>query len=55
MTDTFSVPASTLLQGYLEEAGANLVALRQAVKHEQLPQVAWLAEHLASQLEGDIA
>ncbi|EAT3056049.1 primosomal replication protein N'', partial [Salmonella enterica] len=42
---------STLLQGYLEEAGANLVALRQAVKHEQLPQVAWLAEHLASQLE----
>lgn len=31
---------STLLQGYLEEAGANLVALRQAVKHEQLPQVA---------------
>ncbi|PHP39836.1 primosomal replication protein PriC, partial [Salmonella enterica] len=25
--------------------------LRPAVKHEQLPQVAWLAEHLASQLE----
>lgn len=42
---------STLLQGYLEEADANLAALRQAVKHEQLPQVAWLAEHLASQLE----
>ncbi|SUH39067.1 Primosomal replication protein N prime prime [Salmonella enterica subsp. enterica] len=46
---------STLLQGYLEEADANLAALRQAVKHEQLPQVAWLAEHLASQLGGDIA
>lgn len=42
---------STLLQGYLEEADANLAALRQAVKHEQLPQVARLAEHLASQLE----
>lgn len=42
---------STLLQAYLEEATANLQALHQAVQQQQLPQVAWLAEHLASQLE----
>lgn len=42
---------STLLQACLDEAGTNLRALRQAVENQQLPQVAWLAEHLASQLE----
>lgn len=42
---------STLLQACLDEAQANLLALRQAVEQQQLPQVAWLAEHLASQLE----
>ncbi|TGD55759.1 primosomal replication protein N'', partial [Salmonella enterica subsp. enterica serovar Poona] len=42
---------STLLQGYLEEADANLAALRQAVTHEHLPKVAWLASQLASHLE----
>lgn len=42
---------NTCLQACLEEAGANLQALRQAVLQQQRPQVAWLAEHLASQLE----
>lgn len=42
---------STLLQACLEEAENHLQALRQAVEQQQLPQVAWLAEHLASQLE----
>lgn len=42
---------STLLQAYLEEAGENLTALRHAVDQQQLPQIAWLAEHLASQME----
>ena len=42
---------STLLQACLEEAEGHLQALRQAVEQQQLPQVAWLAEHLASQLE----
>lgn len=42
---------STLLQACLEEAENHLQALRQAVDQQQLPQVAWLAEHLASQLE----
>ncbi|CBG87304.1 primosomal replication protein N'' [Citrobacter rodentium] len=42
---------STCLQACLEEAEANLQALRQAVLQQQRPQVVWLAEHLASQLE----
>ncbi|MBA7729005.1 primosomal replication protein N'' [Citrobacter freundii] len=42
---------STRLQACLDEADANLSALRHAVEHQQRPQVAWLAEHLASQLE----
>ncbi|EMK5832446.1 primosomal replication protein N'' [Citrobacter sedlakii] len=42
---------ATRLQDCVEEAEANLQALRQAVMRQQLPQVAWLAEHLASQLE----
>lgn len=43
--------SSTLLQAYLDEADDNLAALRRAVEQQQLPQIAWLAEHLASQLE----
>lgn len=42
---------ATTLQACLDEAGDNLAALRHAVEQQQLPQVAWLAEHLASQLE----
>lgn len=42
---------STLIHACLEEAEGHLQALRQAVEQQQLPQVAWLAEHLASQLE----
>lgn len=42
---------STLLQACLDEAGDNLASLRHAVEQQQLPQIAWLAEHLASQLE----
>ena len=42
---------STLLQACLDEASANLIALRHAVEQQQLPQITWLAEHLASQLE----
>ena len=42
---------ATTLQACLEEAGDNLSALRHAVEQQQLPQVAWLAEHLAAQLE----
>ncbi|WP_436858820.1 primosomal replication protein N'' [Citrobacter tructae] len=42
---------STLLQDCLKEAENHLHALRLAVEQQQLPQVAWLAEHLASQLE----
>ncbi len=41
---------ATTLQACLDEAGDNLAALRHAVEQQQLPQVAWLAEHLA-QLE----
>ncbi|WP_370606437.1 primosomal replication protein N'' [Citrobacter werkmanii] len=42
---------STLLQACLDEAEDNLTALRRAVDQQQLPQISWLAEHLASQLE----
>ena len=42
---------STLLQACLDEADDNLTALRRAVEQQQLPQITWLAEHLASQLE----
>lgn len=42
---------ATTLQACLDEAGDNLAALRHAVEQQQLPQVAWLAEHLAAQLE----
>ena len=37
--------------GLLDEADDNLTALRRAVEQQQLPQIRWLAEHLASQLE----
>ena len=39
---------STLLQACLDEADDNLTALRRAVEQQQLPQITWLAEHLAS-------
>ena len=42
---------ATTLQACLAEAGDNLTALHHAVERQQLPQVAWLAEHLAAQLE----
>lgn len=42
---------ATTLQACLDEAKSHLTALRHAVEQEQLPQVAWLAEHLAAQLE----
>lgn len=42
---------ATTLQACLDEAGDNLAALRHAVEQQQLPQAAWLAEHLAAQLE----
>ncbi|MGK9173971.1 primosomal replication protein N'' [Yokenella regensburgei] len=41
---------STMMRAYLDEARDNLAALRHAVNAERAPQVAWLAEHLASQL-----
>ncbi len=41
---------STLMRACLDEADHNLSALRHAVNAGQLPQVAWLAEHLSSQL-----
>ena len=42
---------ATTLQACLDEAGDNMAALRHAVEQQQLPQVAWLAEHLVAQLE----
>ncbi|MFI3380612.1 primosomal replication protein N'' [Escherichia albertii] len=42
---------TTTLQACLDEAEDHLSALRHAVEQQQLPQVAWLAEHLAAQLE----
>lgn len=41
---------STRLGDCLQEADDNLQALRQAVEEARLPQVAWLAEHLACQM-----
>lgn len=41
---------STLMRAYLNEARENLHALRHAVESQQLPQVAWLAEQLTSQV-----
>ena len=41
---------STQLRACLNEADDNLQALRQAVDEARLPQVAWLAEHLACQM-----
>lgn len=41
---------STELRACLDEADASLQALRQAVEEARLPQVAWLAEHLACQM-----
>ena len=41
---------ATTLQACLDEAGDNLAALRHAVEQQQLPQVAWLAEHLAAKI-----
>ena len=42
---------STQMQAYLDEAQANFQELKHAVEQQQLPQVAWLAEHLAGQIE----
>ncbi|MTH44760.1 primosomal replication protein N'' [Intestinirhabdus alba] len=42
---------STRLQACLAEAEEHLAALRLAVERQQLPQAAWLAGQLASQLE----
>ncbi len=41
---------STLMRACLDEAWENLHALRHAVEAQQLPQVTWLAEQLASQV-----
>ena len=41
---------STLMQAYLDEAQDNFAKLQQAVTHQQLPQVAWLAERLTAQI-----
>lgn len=41
---------STLMSACLEEAEANLAALRHAVEKAQLAQVSWLAEHLSAQI-----
>lgn len=41
---------STLMRACLNEARENLRALRHAVEAQQLPQVAWLAEQLTSQV-----
>ena len=42
---------STQMQAYLNETHANLQALKHAVEHQQLPQVVWLAERIAAQIE----
>lgn len=42
---------STKMQAYLDEAQAHFEELKHAVEQQQLPQVAWLAEHLAAQIE----
>lgn len=42
---------STQMQAYLDEAQMYFQALKQAVAQQQLPQVAWLAEHLTAQIE----
>ena len=42
---------STTLQACLDEAQKNFAELQHAVDKQQLPQVAWLAEHLAAQIE----
>lgn len=42
---------STTLQACLSEAQKNFNELQRAVEQQQLPQVAWLAEQLAAQIE----
>ncbi|KNC08557.1 primosomal replication protein N'' [Klebsiella sp. RIT-PI-d] len=42
---------STLLQACVDEAAACYNELCRAVEQQQLPQVAWLAEHLSAQIE----
>lgn len=42
---------STQMQAYLNEVHTHLQALKHAVEHQQLPQVVWLAEHIAAQIE----
>ena len=42
---------STQMQAYLDEANAHFQELKHAVEQQQLPQVAWLAERLAAQIE----
>ena len=41
---------STQMQAYLNEASDRLTELKLAVERQQLPQVAWLAEHLVAQI-----
>ena len=41
---------TTQLRACLDEADENMQALRQAVDEARLPQVAWLADHLACQM-----
>ena len=41
---------STLMQSCLDEAAANLAALRRAVEGNHLDQVVWLAERLTAQI-----
>ncbi|KFD23984.1 MAG: primosomal replication protein N'' [Yokenella regensburgei] len=42
---------SPLLQDCLEETRHHLTALKQAIEKQQLPQIVWLAERLAAQVE----
>ncbi|KNC95261.1 primosomal replication protein N'' [Trabulsiella odontotermitis] len=42
---------SSRLDACLAEARHNLSALKQAVENQQRPQITWLAEHLAAQME----
>ena len=42
---------STQMQAYLHEANAHFQELKHAVEQQQLPQVSWLAERLAAQIE----
>lgn len=41
---------STQMQAYLDEVNAHFTELQQAVERQQMPQVAWLSEHLVAQM-----